>query len=91
MNFKTIAEAFNFYRTKTVEEMEKRAQEIGAEIDKNPDADIAALNIELSGIKGQPLASCELEVDGSKLVQERAAAKLSAAEADASDELCLVA
>ena len=51
MNFKTIAEAFNFYRTKTVEEMEKRAQEIGAEIDKNPDADIAALNIELSGIK----------------------------------------
>ena len=51
MNFKTVAEAFNFYRTKTVEEMEKRAQEIGAEIDKNPDADIAALNIELSGIK----------------------------------------
>lgn len=51
MKFKTIAEAFNFYRTKTVEEMEKRAQEIGAEIDKNPDADIAALNIELSGIK----------------------------------------
>lgn len=51
MNFKTVAEAFNFYRTKTVEEMEKRAQEIGAEIDNNPDADIAALNIELSGIK----------------------------------------
>ena len=51
MKFKTIAEAFNFYRTKSVEELEKRTQEISADIEKNPDADIAAYNIELAGIK----------------------------------------
>lgn len=51
MKFKTVAEAFNFYRTKTVDEMIKRAAEIGAEIDSNPDADVEALNIELRGIK----------------------------------------
>lgn len=51
MKFKTVAEAFNFYRTKTVDEMIKRAAEIGAEIDSNPDADVDALNIELRGIK----------------------------------------
>lgn len=51
MKFKTVAEAFNFYRTKTVEEMEQRTAAISSEIDTNPDADITALNIELSGIK----------------------------------------
>lgn len=51
MKFKTVAEAFNFYRTKTVEEMENRAKEIGKLIDTDENVDIAALNIELSGIK----------------------------------------
>jgi len=51
MKFTTVAEAFNFYRTKTVEEMETRAKAIGAEIDSNADADVEALNIELKGIK----------------------------------------
>lgn len=51
MKFKTVAEAFNFYRTKTVEEMEARAQAINADIDSNPEADIEAYNIELRGIK----------------------------------------
>ena len=51
MKFSTVAEAFNFYRTKTVEEMETRAKAIGAEIDSNADADVEALNIELKGIK----------------------------------------
>lgn len=51
MKFNTVAEAFNFYRNKTIEEMETRAREIGAEIDSNPDVDMNALNIELSGIK----------------------------------------
>ena len=51
MKFKTVAEAFNFYRSKTVEEMETRARAIGAEIDSNADADVEALNIELRGIK----------------------------------------
>ena len=51
MKFSTVAEAFNFYRTKTVDEMETRAKAIGAEIDSNADADVEALNIELKGIK----------------------------------------
>ena len=51
MKFKTVAEAFNFYRTKTVEEMQTRAAQIATEIETNADADIDALNIELSGIK----------------------------------------
>lgn len=51
MKFDTVAEAFNYYRTQPVEAMQKRAEEIGAEIDKNPNADVKALNIELSGIK----------------------------------------
>ena len=51
MKFKTVAEAFNFYRTKTVEEMQTRAAAIAAEIDNNADADVEALNIELKGIK----------------------------------------
>ena len=51
MKFKTVAEAFNFYRTKTVEEMQTRAAQIANEIETNENADIDALNIELSGIK----------------------------------------
>lgn len=51
MKFKTVAEAFNFYRNKTVKELEERAQAINTEIDSNPNVDIEALNIELRGIK----------------------------------------
>ena len=51
MKFNTVAEAFNYYRTKSVEDMQKRAAAIGAEIDSNADADVEALNIELKGIK----------------------------------------
>lgn len=51
MKFKTVAEAFNFYRTKEVSEMERRAQEINRIIETDENADIEALNIELRGIK----------------------------------------
>ena len=51
MKFKTVAEAFNYYRNHTVEQLEQRAAAIGNEIDTNADADIEALNIELRGIK----------------------------------------
>ena len=51
MKFKTVAEAFNFYRNKTVKELEERAKEINAAIDSDPNADIEAFNIELRGIK----------------------------------------
>ncbi len=51
MKFKTVAEAFNFYRNSTMTEIEKRAAEIGQLIDSDPNADIASLNIELDGLK----------------------------------------
>ena len=51
MKFNTVAEAFNYYRTQSVEDMQKRALEIGKEIDTNAEADVAALNIELKGIR----------------------------------------
>ena len=50
MEFKTVNEAFNFYRNKSVEEIEKRAQEIKGMIETDPNVDIKALNIELSGL-----------------------------------------
>lgn len=51
MKFNTVAEAFNFYRTQSVEAMEARAQAISKEIDTDPKADVEALNVELRGIK----------------------------------------
>jgi len=51
MKFNTVAEAFNYYRGKTVKEMEERAQAINSSIDNDPNADIEAFNIELRGIK----------------------------------------
>jgi len=51
MKFNTVAEAFNYYRSKTVKELEERAAAINADIDSNPNADIEAYNIELRGIK----------------------------------------
>lgn len=50
MKFKTVAEAFNHYRTATVEEIERRAAEIKGIIERDADADITTLNIELSGL-----------------------------------------
>ena len=51
MKFNSEAEAFNFYRTQSVEAMQTRAAQIATEIDNNADADIDALNVELRGIK----------------------------------------
>lgn len=51
MIFKTIAEAFNHYRTASIEEIERRAAEIKGIIETDADADITTLNIELSGLK----------------------------------------
>lgn len=51
MKFKTVAEAFNHYRTMDVVDMEKRAKEIDTIITTDASADIEALNIELRGIK----------------------------------------
>lgn len=51
MKFKTIAEAFNYYRNHEVKDIEKRAAEIGNLIDTDSKADIESLNIELEGLK----------------------------------------
>lgn len=48
--FKTVAEAFNYYRNLSVENIEKRAQEVKGIIETNPDCDIQSLNIELTGL-----------------------------------------
>ena len=50
MKFKTIAEAFNHYRTASVEEIERRAAEIKGIISTDANADVDALNIELDGL-----------------------------------------
>lgn len=51
MTFKTIAEAFNHYRNVSVSDIEKRAAEIKGTIETDAEADVATLNIELSGLK----------------------------------------
>lgn len=50
MNFKTVAEAFNFYKNHTNDQLEKRAEEINRMIETDESVDIQALNIELTGI-----------------------------------------
>ena len=66
MKFKTVAEAFNYYRTKSVEEMEARAAAINAAIDSDPNADVEAFNIELRGIK-EAKENAELRSTGAGL------------------------
>ncbi|GAA0455495.1 phage major capsid protein [Alkalibacillus silvisoli] len=51
MNFKTVQEAFNYYRSQSLEVIESRAQEISKVIDTDANADVQALNIELDGLK----------------------------------------
>lgn len=48
--FKTVQEAFNFYRNFSLAEIEKRAQEVKGMITTNPDVDIESINIELEGL-----------------------------------------
>ncbi|NEZ49311.1 phage major capsid protein [Clostridium botulinum] len=51
MKFKTVSEAFNFYRNSNIADIEKRAAEIGSLIDTDANADIQSLNIELEGLR----------------------------------------
>ena len=50
MKFKTVAEAFNYYRNFSKENIEKRAAEIKGQINTDPEADIISLNIEIEGL-----------------------------------------
>ena len=71
MKFKTIAEAFNHYRTSTLEEIERRAAEIKNTISTDAGADVDALNIELDG-----LAQAKEEHQAAKRKPERAAGRI---------------
>ena len=51
MKFKSIAEAFNYYRNQNIADIEKRTAEIGNLINTDPNIDIQELNIELEGLK----------------------------------------
>lgn len=50
MKFNTVAEAFNHYRTATLDQIERRAAEIKGTIETDPNADITSLNIEIAGL-----------------------------------------
>ncbi len=49
--FKDISEAFNHYRTMSLDKIEARAKDINSIIDTDPEAKIDELNIELEGLK----------------------------------------
>lgn len=49
--FKTIADAYNHYKTMTIEQIEARAAEIKNTIETDANADVAALNIEAEGME----------------------------------------
>lgn len=51
MKFKTIAEAFNYYKNHSIADIEKRTAEIGNLINTDPNINIQELNIELEGLK----------------------------------------
>lgn len=51
MKFNSIAEAFNYYRNHTVEQIESRATEIGNLINTDSNIDIESLNMELEGLR----------------------------------------
>lgn len=50
MAFNTIADAFNYWNGKPVQEIERRAQELKATIETDPNVDIKQMNIELTAL-----------------------------------------
>lgn len=50
MKFNNVAEAFNYYRDFTVEQIEQRAAQIKGTIESDSNADITSLNIEIEGL-----------------------------------------
>lgn len=67
--FKTVAEAFNYYRNLSIENIEKRAQEVKGIIQTDPDCDIKSLNIELTGL-AQAKANAQEKEAGAQENQE---------------------
>ena len=50
MKFKTVQEAFNYWNQRTIPEIEQRAAEIRRLIETDPNADVMALNVEITGL-----------------------------------------
>ena len=50
MKFTNIEEVFNHYRNSTLEDIEKRSDEIENEVNTNPNADMKTINIEIEGL-----------------------------------------
>lgn len=48
--FDTVQEAFNHYRSASLEEIETRAREIKGQIDTDPETNVTKLNIEIEGL-----------------------------------------
>jgi len=72
MAFKTIQEAFNHYRTASLEEIERRAADIKGIIETDAAADVAALNIEIRGLQ-QAKENIQDKQNGATDAQNRAA------------------
>lgn len=64
MNFNTVAEAFNYYRSFSIADIEKRAQEVKGIIETDPNCDINKLNIELTGLAQAKENAKEKEKEG---------------------------
>lgn len=65
MKFNSVAEAFNYYRNFSIDQIEKRAAEIRGTIDNDPNADIMAFNIEIEGLNQAKANAQEKEKPGS--------------------------
>ena len=62
--FKTIADAYNHYKTMTIEQIEARAAEIKNTIETDANADVAALNIEAEGMEKAAAEKRDANQDG---------------------------
>lgn len=67
--FTTVQQAFNHYRNMSVAEIEKRAQEMHALIETDPNVDIKQLNIELTGL-AEAKANAQDKEQGAQGAQE---------------------
>lgn len=70
MEFRTVQDAFNHYRNSPLVEIEKRAEEIKAKIETDPDADITTLKIEIEGLK-EAMENIQDKTQGDDNVEER--------------------
>ncbi|MGX7091556.1 phage major capsid protein [Hutsoniella sourekii] len=69
-NFNSIADAFNYWNSRSLEDIEERSKQIRIEIDTNPDADVEVLNVEVEGLKEAKQNKKQLQEDNNKKEKE---------------------